>query len=152
MNSTKNASAHVRANLFDHRCPNLGSGLTCDVYEDFSGDRHAVLPASCKSGSGSRYVVPMSITGGSGRKHLGERGYIPIRPPLDQKQTYSERAEALGISLGSWSVMRLAQAEGLPVPDYINDELARGAARRESLAAQAQFDLEDGGGPVARAG
>jgi hypothetical protein len=94
----------------------------------------------------------MSITGGSGRKHLGERGYIPIRPPLDQKQTYSERAEALGISLGSWSVMRLAQAEGLPVPDYINDELARGAARRESLAAQAQFDLEDGGGPVARAG
>ena len=96
----------------------------------------------------------MSITGASGRRHLGERGYVPVRPPIDQKQVYSERADALGISLGSWAVMRLAQAEGLPVPDYIQDELAKGAARLKALETQTALDIdEEGHGrPMARAG
>lgn len=96
----------------------------------------------------------MSITGGAGRKHLGERGYVPVRPPIDQKQTYAKRADALGISLGSWAVMRLAEAEGLPVPVYIQEELAKAEARRKASRTQARLDIDDEGDGhhMARAG
>jgi hypothetical protein len=96
----------------------------------------------------------MSIAGGAGRKHLGERGYVPVRPPIDQKHLYEERARSLGISLGSWAVMRLAEAEHLPVPEYIQDEIARAKARREADLTQPALDIDDGRGglPMARAG
>lgn len=90
----------------------------------------------------------------AGRRNLGERGYVPVRPPIDQRNTYAERAEALGISLGSWAVMRLAEAEGLPVPDYIQDELRKARARQLALGAQAALDIDEArtGGDMARAG
>ncbi len=96
----------------------------------------------------------MSIAGGPGRKHLGERGYVPVRPPINQKLVYEERARSMGISLGSWAVMRLAEAENLPVPEYIQDEIARAEARRDGALSQPVLDIGDEGSerPMARAG
>lgn len=64
---------------------------------------------------------------------------------------YEARARDLGIPLGSWVVMCLAEQEGLPVPEYIEDELAKAAARRSADATQRELDIDAGGErPLAR--
>ncbi|MBF0816300.1 hypothetical protein E4U02_07735 [Microbacterium paludicola] len=95
------------------------------------------------------------------QRNRGDRAYMPLRPPTDQQEHYKQKADELGISLGSYGVMRLAQAEGLPVPDYITDEIEQARRKRLNAAArrrteQLSFlevredDTARGGQPLAR--
>lgn len=69
-----------------------------------------------------------------GQPRKGTRGYIPLRPPVDQLAIYQQRADELGIALGSYSVMRMAEAEGLDVPDWVHDEIERAKKKRAKEA------------------
>lgn len=84
----------------------------------------------------------------SGRRNKGERGFISVRPPTDHLAEYDELARDLGIPLGDYAVMRLAQAHGLPVPEYIEEEISRAASQRD--AAADVLDIEGGVVPLAR--
>jgi hypothetical protein len=53
------------------------------------------------------------------REHKGKRGHINTRAPLTHHNTYQARADDLGLDLGDYSVLVMARAHGLPVPDYI---------------------------------
>ena len=72
-----------------------------------------------------------------GQPRKGTRGYIPLRPPVDQLAVYQQRADELGIALGSYSVMRMAEAEGLDVPDWVLDEIERAKKKRADEAERA---------------
>ncbi|MFH8253015.1 hypothetical protein ACH3VR_21795 [Microbacterium sp. B2969] len=76
--------------------------------------------------------------------------------PDDQYAVYEAEAERLGIPIGSYSTMRLAEIHHLPVPDYILEEIRAAADRRAAAAAKASrdqiagFDSLEGGRPLAR--
>lgn len=54
-----------------------------------------------------------------GPKPRGDRGTVASRVPVDQKAFYEERAAEAGLPLSDYVAVLLAQAHGLPVPDYI---------------------------------
>lgn len=67
-----------------------------------------------------------------GQPSRGDRSNVTVRVPTEHRAVYEARAAELGIPLGSWVAIKLAEAEGLEVPDYIEREIAR-AARRTSV-------------------
>lgn len=96
-----------------------------------------------------RYCVPMPTPS------RGNRKSIHVRPPIDQHRFYAERAAELGIAVGSYAAMRLAQADGLPVPDFVVDELEKARRQRAEDAASRRAEQlsileEDESDPVRR--
>lgn len=93
-----------------------------------------------------------------GRRSKGERGFISVRPPVapvDHVAVYKKQADALGLDLGDYCVMVLAQAHDLAVPDYITGALEDARKEREREArrtgAQPLFNVDSQGGrPLAR--
>lgn len=91
-----------------------------------------------------------------GRRGRGARTSINARIPDDQYAIYDAAALKLGIPIGSYITMRLAENHGLPVPEYVLDEIETARVRREQELHQngAQpFDLpidDEGGVPLAR--
>jgi hypothetical protein len=71
----------------------------------------------------------------------GERAAFTVRFPVAQNAVYEERAAELGIPIGSWVALRLAQVEGLPVPAYIEEEIKRAESKRAHEAEQGEFPL-----------
>lgn len=67
-----------------------------------------------------------------GTRPRGSRTAITVRVPDDQYEQYSRDADALGIPIGSWAAIQLAASKGLEIPDYINEEIRKAAARREA--------------------
>ncbi len=57
------------------------------------------------------------------REHKGKRGHINTRAPEAQHNKYKERAAELGLDLGDYSVLVLARAHELPVPEYIRKKV-----------------------------
>lgn len=76
-----------------------------------------------------------------GMPSRGERSAISIRVPIDQRAVFEERAAALGIPLSSWSAIVLAEAAGLPIPDYVEKEIRKAAARRAIEEGQEELPL-----------
>lgn len=95
-----------------------------------------------------------------GRRDRGARKNLLSRIPDDQYAVYEAESERLGIPIGSYTTMRLAEIHNLPVPDYILEEIRVAAERREAAAAKrrasaardqiAGFDSLEGGQPLAR--
>lgn len=91
-----------------------------------------------------------------GRRDRGARKNLLSRVPDDQYAVYEAAAERLGIPIGSYSTMRLAEIHNLPVPEYILEEIRAAADRRAAAAAKAShdqiagFDSLEGGRPLAR--
>lgn len=81
-----------------------------------------------------------------------------MRPPLepvDQLAVYKKNADALGLDLGDYCVMVLAEAHKLAVPDYITEAIDEARKKRElderRSGAQPLFDVDvRGGQPLAR--
>jgi len=71
----------------------------------------------------------------------GERHPHTVRIPVTQNAHYEERAETLGIPIGSWIVLKLAESEGLPVPDYIQKELRKAEAERAAEAEREELPM-----------
>jgi len=91
-----------------------------------------------------------------GRRDRGARKNLLSRVPDDHYAVYDAEADRLGIPIGSYSTMRLAEIHNLPVPDYILEEIRAAADRRAAEAAKssrdqiAGFDSLEGGRPLAR--
>lgn len=81
-----------------------------------------------------------------GRRSKGDRSQIGVRPPTDQKLFYESRAAELGISLGTYAVLTLAEAHNLEIPQFVRDELAEARRKRGDV----ELDLEGGRRPMAR--
>lgn len=75
-----------------------------------------------------------------GQPYRGERTTISVRVPKDQHKVYEARAKALGLPVASYSAMRIAQHEGLDVPQFVIRELERTRAR---LVGEGRIDLLD---------
>lgn len=65
-----------------------------------------------------------------GTRPRGDRAAISMRVPIDQRAIYEARAAELGIPLSSWAAIKLAEAEGLPIPDYVADEIRKAEEKR----------------------
>lgn len=76
-----------------------------------------------------------------GTRPRGQRTAISVRVPVDQRSIYEERAAELGIPLSSWVTIKLAEAEGLEVPDYVQEEIRRAARRRQYESEQEELPL-----------
>ncbi|CAM5535910.1 hypothetical protein [Leifsonia shinshuensis] len=77
-----------------------------------------------------------------GRVSKGERKAHSVRFPADHFDAYLEHADELGLDLGSYIVYRMAEAEGLALPNWLREELAANErVRRE----QVEFDLPRAG-------
>lgn len=76
-----------------------------------------------------------------GTRPRGDRAAISLRVPVDQRAVYEERASELGIPLSSWVAIKLAEAEGLPVPDYVQEEIRKAALQRQFAAGQEELPL-----------
>ena len=79
----------------------------------------------------------------------------PPVEPVDHVDVYTKQAKALGLDLGDYCVMVLAQAHGLAVPDYITEAIEDARKKRElehrRTGAQPLFDVDaQGGRPLAR--
>lgn len=57
------------------------------------------------------------------QQHKGSRGHIATRAPIPQHHVYEKRAQELGIPAGDYSVLVLAIAHGLDIPEYIANKL-----------------------------
>lgn len=76
-----------------------------------------------------------------GTRPRGERANITVRVPVDQHEVYSAHAAELGIPIGSYVALTLAKIEGLPIPDYIEEEIRKAASRRAHEAEQEELPL-----------
>jgi hypothetical protein len=91
-----------------------------------------------------------------GHRDRGKRRQLLSRVPDDQYEIYEAEAHKLGIPIGSYNTMRMAELHKLPVPKYILDELKRAQERREAEAREAArdqiagLDALEGGRPLAR--
>jgi len=91
-----------------------------------------------------------------GRRDRGARTNLLSRVPNDQYAVYEAEADRLGIPIGSYTTMRMAEIHKLAVPDYILEEIRIAAERRAAAAAQksrdqlAGLDTLEGGRPLAR--
>lgn len=61
----------------------------------------------------------MAGRGKSGRKSKGQRKPTMVRLPADDHSTYVELAERAGLPLGDYLAQQLARAHGRPEPSYI---------------------------------
>lgn len=68
---------------------------------------------------------------GGGRRSYGERSAVSSRPPQEDKAIWQEKADALGVSLGSWVIIVANTAAGLEIPDFVLDELEKAEAIKE---------------------
>lgn len=55
--------------------------------------------------------------------HKGARGLISCRPPAEDADIYRRRATELGLPTGDYTVLILALAHQLPVPEHIAAKL-----------------------------
>lgn len=76
-----------------------------------------------------------------GTRPRGDRASLIVRTPVEQHEIYLAHANELGIPLGSWVALTLAKAEGLPVPEYIEEEIRKAASRRAQEAEQEELPL-----------
>lgn len=53
-----------------------------------------------------------------------------VRVPVDHHADYEQQAAEMGIPLGSWVTLQLAELRGLAVPDYIYEEIEAARERR----------------------
>ncbi|MDN5666870.1 MAG: hypothetical protein L0G87_00565 [Renibacterium salmoninarum] len=58
---------------------------------------------------------------GRGRPSKGTRVELSGYVPEDQGAIYEQRRQELGLSMADYVALRMAQAEGLPVPEYISN-------------------------------
>lgn len=54
------------------------------------------------------------------------RAQLTLRLPASQAATYKSAAARLGLPVGDYIAARMAQADGLPLPEYITDQLEPG--------------------------
>ena len=66
-----------------------------------------------------------------GAPSRGDRRQFPLRPPRQHYDTFKAHADELGIPLGSYVLLRLSEAEGLPIPDFVRRHLDKARARRQ---------------------
>lgn len=77
-----------------------------------------------------------------GTRPKGDREAITTRVPPSHHSHYQERADALGIPLGSWVALKLAEIEELDVPSFVESDLDRAEAKRlAEIRAEGQGDL-----------
>lgn len=76
-----------------------------------------------------------------GTRPRGDRGAISVRVPVDQRSIYEELAAELGIPLSSWVAKQLAEAQGLEIPDYIQEEIRKATLRRQFESGQEELPL-----------
>lgn len=69
----------------------------------------------------------------------GERTTVTLRVPNEIKEIYEARAAALGIPIGSWCILAISDKEGLPVPNFVFDDLEQ--ARRLRTRSQEELPL-----------
>ena len=67
-----------------------------------------------------------------GRRKLGERKAQTVRMPMDHFGRYDAEAEREGLEIGDYLTKSLAEAHGLPVPDYIEERQRKALAAREA--------------------
>lgn len=60
-----------------------------------------------------------------GRPSKGKRHPLNAGIPEEQYEVYAEAARDLGIHLGTYVALRLAEAHGLEPAPYVKDELRR---------------------------
>lgn len=53
------------------------------------------------------------------QQYLGDRKKTTIALPSDHYEVYLRAAEAMDLDVGKYITMQMAQAKGLPVPDYV---------------------------------
>lgn len=70
-----------------------------------------------------------------GRPARGGRAAVAVRPGDDLKALYEERAAALGIPVGVWCIVQINEHLGLPLPEWVKEDLehARHEREREEL-------------------
>ncbi|MDO8383952.1 MAG: hypothetical protein Q7T17_13375 [Microbacterium sp.] len=67
-----------------------------------------------------------------GTRPRGNRTAITARVPDEHYAQYFREAEDLGIPIGSWATIVLAESRGLEIPEYIKAEISKAAARRDA--------------------
>lgn len=75
-----------------------------------------------------------STSSRGGRRPKGggvPRAQTTVRYPESHRSVYEQNADRLGISLSDYFAYMIAQAAGLPVPNYIVDQIDAAAAQRE---------------------
>lgn len=54
-----------------------------------------------------------------GRKPRGERSAITVRLPVDHRSVYQNEADAQGLGLGDYIMLKLAESHDLEEPAYM---------------------------------
>ncbi|MGO1627501.1 MAG: hypothetical protein ACTHX2_01695 [Microbacterium sp.] len=78
--------------------------------------------------------------GKPGRRRRGDRASRTIRYPTDWQDHLERRARIVGIDVGSYLTLAIAEHEKLPVPEYILDEIEDTKRKRAARAAE-ELDL-----------
>lgn len=76
-----------------------------------------------------------------GQRPRGKRTAITVRVPDEQYQLYAREAEELGIPIGSWAAIKLAESQKLDIPTYIQTEITKAAERRAAEARKRAEEL-----------
>lgn len=72
----------------------------------------------------------------------GDRDSISAMLPTTQRAIYQMRARELGIPFSSWLAKTLAEHEGLEVPDYVLDEIAKANEKAKQQKARRAEELD----------
>jgi hypothetical protein len=67
-----------------------------------------------------------------GTRPRGSRTAITVRVPDEQYARYAREAEKLGIPIGSWAAIVLAESQHFEIPQYIKTEISKAAERRNA--------------------
>lgn len=76
-----------------------------------------------------------------GRKPKGVRASHNVRFPVDHLDLYRKEAADQGLGLVDWIALCMAESHGLPLPDYLQLEIAKAARRREDTEQDAQLRI-----------
>ena len=76
-----------------------------------------------------------------GTRPRGKRSAITVRVPDDQYEIYAQQAAAIGIPIGSWVAIQLAQTKHLDIPSYITAEITKAEERRKAEEAARAEEL-----------
>lgn len=76
-----------------------------------------------------------------GTRPRGNRSAITVRVPDDQYEIYAKEAATLGIPIGSWVAIQLAQTKHLDIPPYITAEIVKAEERRKADEREKERDM-----------
>lgn len=71
----------------------------------------------------------------------GPRKQVPVRVPPVLKERWQQRADELGIPLGSWVTKVVNESLGYPMPSFVEDDLER--ARQHQRAQDQELQLPE---------